>query len=114
VRKINNGDTIKAKTHAEIERIANLSIIGVENLGRANPEERIEALGILALFGRPIWMPLQVNREDRAYRMRADGFGDAGMKTSLLTGMLEAPAAIEWSTISREKRHLDFTHQKEN
>src|SRR5690348_4314370 len=64
-RKINNGDTIKAKTHAEIERIANLSIIGAENLGRANSEKRIEALGILALFVRPRLMPLQVNREDR-------------------------------------------------
>ena len=36
LRKINNGATIKAKTHAEIGTIANLSIIGVENLGRPN------------------------------------------------------------------------------
>jgi hypothetical protein len=36
LRKINNGDTIKAKTHAEIGTIANLSIIGVEKLGRSN------------------------------------------------------------------------------
>ena len=31
--KINNGNTIKAKTHAEIGTIAHLSIIGVEDLG---------------------------------------------------------------------------------
>jgi hypothetical protein len=34
VKEINNkGDTIKAKTHAEIGTIAHLSIIGVEDLG---------------------------------------------------------------------------------
>ena len=34
VKKINKGDTIKAKTHAEIGTIVHLSIIGVEDLGR--------------------------------------------------------------------------------
>jgi hypothetical protein len=33
VKKINKGDTIKAKTHAEIGRIVHLSIIGVDDLG---------------------------------------------------------------------------------
>ena len=58
LRKINNGATIKAKTHAEIGTIAHLSIIGVENLGRFNLEKCIEAFDILALYWRPRWMPL--------------------------------------------------------
>jgi hypothetical protein len=33
VKRINKGDTIKAKTHAEIGTIAHLSIIGLEDLG---------------------------------------------------------------------------------
>jgi hypothetical protein len=61
LRKINNGATIKAKTHAEIGTIAHLSIIGVENLGRFNLEKCIEAFDILALYWRPRWMPLALN-----------------------------------------------------
>jgi hypothetical protein len=53
-----NGDTIKAKTHAEIETIAHLSIIEVEDLARFNSKECIEALDILAGTWRPRWMPL--------------------------------------------------------
>jgi hypothetical protein len=34
--KINNGDTIKAKAHAEIGTITHLSITGAETLGRPN------------------------------------------------------------------------------
>ena len=49
-KKSNKGDTIKAKTHAEIGTIAHLSIIGVEDLGRPNSKECIEALDILALY----------------------------------------------------------------
>ena len=39
VKTINNGATIKAKTHAEIGTIAHWSIIGVEDLGRPNSKE---------------------------------------------------------------------------
>ena len=49
VRKTNTGDTIKAKTHAEIGTIAHLSIVPVETLGRPNSQECIEALDILSL-----------------------------------------------------------------
>ena len=41
--KRNKGDTIRAKTHAEIGTIVYLSIIGVEDAGRLNPKECIEA-----------------------------------------------------------------------
>jgi hypothetical protein len=58
VRKINKGDTIKAKMHAEIATIAHLSSIGVENLGRPNSQECIKDLDILSLYWRPHWMLL--------------------------------------------------------
>jgi hypothetical protein len=40
---MNKGETIRAKTHAEIGTIVHLSIIGVEGAGRLNPKECIEA-----------------------------------------------------------------------
>jgi hypothetical protein len=40
---MNKGDTIRAKTHAEIGTIVYLSIIGVEGVGRLNSKECIEA-----------------------------------------------------------------------
>jgi hypothetical protein len=48
--KMNNGATIKAKTHAEIGTIAHLSIVGLENLGRSSSRECIETFGILVLY----------------------------------------------------------------
>src|SRR5262245_46358170 len=44
VTKINNGETINAKTHAEIEMTAHWSMNGVEDLGRPDSKGRIEAL----------------------------------------------------------------------
>jgi hypothetical protein len=41
--KMNKGDTIRAKTHAEIGTIVHLSIIGAEGTGRLNSKECIEA-----------------------------------------------------------------------
>src|SRR3954454_1366121 len=41
--KMNKGDTIRAKAHAEIGTIVHLSIIGVEDAGRLNSKECIEA-----------------------------------------------------------------------
>jgi hypothetical protein len=54
--KSNNGDTIAAKTHAEIGMIAHLSIIRVEDLVRPNSKDCIEALEVLALCWRSRWM----------------------------------------------------------
>jgi hypothetical protein len=53
VIKINNGDTIKAKIHAEIGTIAHLSIIGVGDLGRLDSKECIEALDSGVCVGCP-------------------------------------------------------------
>jgi hypothetical protein len=59
--KMNKGETIKAKTHAEIETIAYLSIMGVEGLGWPDSKECIGALDILVLYWRPRCMPLALN-----------------------------------------------------
>src|SRR5579884_1405565 len=49
LKKSNNGDTIKAKTHAKIGTIAYLSSIGAGDPGRANSYECIDVLDILIL-----------------------------------------------------------------
>ena len=49
LKKINKGDTIKAKTHPKIGTIAHRSSIEPGNLGRANSREYLEVLDILAL-----------------------------------------------------------------
>ena len=53
VKKINNGATIEAKTHAKIGTIAYLSSRGMGNLGRANSQEPTEAFDILAVYSGP-------------------------------------------------------------
>lgn len=45
---MSNGDTIAGKAHAKTGIIANLSIIGAEDLVRPNSKECIEDLDILA------------------------------------------------------------------
>src|ERR1700683_1340376 len=72
VIKINNGDTINAKAHAESAMIAYLSIVGVENLGRPNSWEATDGLGIYALRWRPRWTRLSggTNRDRTKPRPR--------------------------------------------
>jgi hypothetical protein len=77
--KIVKGETIRAKTHAEIGTTAHLSIIGDEGTGRdrddcaavkigvvagPNSKECIEPLDILAFYWRPPWMSLLASALD--------------------------------------------------
>ena len=61
---MNKGDTIRAKTHAEIGTIVHLSIIGVEGAGRLNPKECIEAF----IFWEPGVSKQNIRGRKRAWR----------------------------------------------